>query len=276
MKSVLLVADNDINSLETWAKVLWKAGYEVRNASNPYQAHQLLENTAVDLAVLDLRLIDDEDENDISGLKIAAVKSFRYIPKVILTAFPISYENLRNILGSSVDELPSAVAFVDKTEGPETLLAVIRQTLETWPRLRVSTIKVSDQIRADHAIARRQATLNYWMTSVLSVCGFLVIMACVVLVWFNQIALGAAGLVVSLLLEALGHMFYRQLERSNRRMDMYHQELLQTYWLEYLVAAAAQLPSAEQVRCTEYALYMATNHWLGSGTTSRAVVERSR
>jgi hypothetical protein len=221
-------------------------------------------NAGVDLAVLDLRLEDDNDENDISGLKIAGMKSFRYIPKVILTAFPTSYENLRKILGPNVDELPGAVAFVDKTEGPDALLTVIRQTLEAWPRTRISTIKVADQIRADHAIARRQATLNYWMSSVLSVCGFLVIIACVILVWFGQLALGAAGTVVSILLEALGYMFYNQLKQSNVRMDTYHQELLQTYWLEYVIAAAAQLPSAERVRCTENALSIATNSWLGS------------
>jgi CheY-like chemotaxis protein len=268
MKAVLLFADNDLSSLETWAKVLWKAGYEVRNASNPHQVHQVLENSGVDLAVLDLRLIDDEDEKDLSGLKIACMKSFRYIPKVILTAFPTSYENLRTILGSSVDELPGAVAFVDKAEGPEALLAVIRQTLEAWPRIRASTIKVADQVRADHTVARRQATLNYWMSSTLSICGFLVIIACVVLVWFNQIALGAAGTLVSLLLEALSYMFYTQLERSNQRMDRYHQELLQTYWLEYVLAAATQLPSAEQLQCTEYALHTAVDNWLSARSST--------
>jgi hypothetical protein len=153
---------------------------------------------------------------------------------------------------------------------------VIRQTLESWPRIRVSTIKVADQIRADHAIARQQAALNYWMTSALSVCGFLVIMACVVLVWLNQIALGAAGIVTGLLLEAMGYMFYSQLERSNRRMDTYHQELLQTYWLEYLLAGAAQLPSEEQVRSTEYALFIATNYWLAPKPAAQAFIERIR
>jgi CheY-like chemotaxis protein len=264
MKRVVLLADNDINFLDPWVKILWKAGYDVRNASNPYQAQQLMENAGVDLAVLDLRLEDDNDENDISGLKIAGTESFRHIPKVILTAFPTSYENLRKILGPHVDELPGAVAFVSKSEEPDALLTVIRQTLQAWPHTRISIIKVADQIRADHEIARRQATLNYWMSSILSVCGFLVIVACVFLVWFDQLALGAAGAVVSILLEALGYMFYNQLKQSNERMDVYHQELLQTYWLEYVIAAAAQLPLGERIRCTEDALSMAINSWIGS------------
>jgi hypothetical protein len=88
-------------------------------------------------------------------------KAFRHIPKIVLTAFPTSYENLRKALGSALDELPPAVAFVNKAEGPQALLEVIGRALEFWPRLRMSTTKVSEQIKADHSVARQQARLNY-------------------------------------------------------------------------------------------------------------------
>lgn len=88
--------------------------------------------------------MDDEDEKDISGLEVATDEAFRHILKIVLTAFPTSYENLRKALGPTLDELPPAIAFVDKAEGPEALLEVIHHALEIGPRLRISTAKVSE------------------------------------------------------------------------------------------------------------------------------------
>lgn len=261
MRNVLLLADNDADFRETWGKVLSDAGYNVKLASSPHQAQNILREARVDLAILDLRLVDDKDDKDISGLEIATDKAFRHIPKIVLTAFSISYENLRKALGPSVDELPPAIAFVGKVEGPEALLGVIRHALETWPRLRMSTIRVSEQIRTDHGVARQQARLNYRVAFAISVLGFLVIFSGICLAWFDKLAIGIVGTASGIILEALGYLFFTRLDLANDRMDAYHRELLQTYWLELLLAASEQLPSEKQVVCTERAICAAIDAW---------------
>jgi CheY-like chemotaxis protein len=262
MRNVLLLADNEAKFCETWGKVLSDAGYDVRLASNPQETRNILRDTRVDLAILDLRLVDDKDERDISGLEVATDKTYRHIPKIVLTAFPTSYENLRKALGPAVDELPHAIAFVDKAEGPRTLLEVIRRALETWPRLRMSTTKVSEQIKADHKVARQQARLNYRLAFAISILGFLVIFAGICLAWFDKLTIGIVGTASGIILEALGYLFFTRLDLANDRMDAYHRELLQTYWLELLLAACEQLPSERQVVCAERAICAAVDSWL--------------
>ena len=262
MRNVLLLADNNAEFRETWGKVLTNAGYDVRLASNPQQAQGILRDIRVDLAILDLRLMDDRNEMDLSGFDIATDKAFRHIPKIILTAFRISYENLRKVLGPTVDELPSAVAFVHKDEGPKSLLEVIRHTLETWPQLRMSTTRVSEQIRSDHKIARQQARLNYVVAFAVSILGFLVIFAGICLAWFDKLTIGIVGTASGVILEALGYLFFTRLDLANDRMDVYHKELLQTYWLELLLAACEQLPSERQVVYAERAIGAAVDSWL--------------
>lgn len=262
MRNVLLLADNEAEFRETWGKVLADARYDISPASNPEQARNLLREAGIDLAILDLRLVDDEDENDISGLKVATDKAFLHIPKIVLTAFPTSYENLREALGSTLDELPPAIAFVDKAEGPKALLEVARHALEIWPRLRMSTAKVSEQIKADHRVARQQARLNYAVAFAVSILGFLLIFSGICLVWFDKLTTGIVGTASGIILEALGYLFFTRLDLANDRMDIYHKELLQTYWLELLLAACEQLPSKRQVVYTERAIGAAIDSWL--------------
>jgi len=276
MRNVLLLADNKGDFRETWGKILSDAGYDVKLASNPQQAWNILRDTRVDLAILDLRLVDDEDEKDISGLEVATDKAFLHIPKIVLTAFPTSYENLRKVLGPTLDELPPALAFVDKAEGPKALLEVIHHALEIWPRLRMSTAKVSEQIKADHKVARQQARLNYAVAFAVSVLGFLVIFTGICLAWFDKLTIGIVGTASGIILEVLGYLFFTRLDLANDRMDNYHRELLQTYWLELLLAACEQLPSERQVVSTERAIGAAIDSWLAPqpGAKTHPAVEQ--
>ncbi len=261
MRNIILLADNDAKARDTWYKVLVEAGYEVKVAATPYETRSILTNTGVDLAILDPRLIEDDDINDISGLEIAMDKVFRNIPKIIFTGFQASPENIRNALGLNADDLPPALAWVNKAEGPEALLKTIRTTLETWPRLRMSTIKVSEQIKADHKETRQQAKLNYWMAGVVSILGFLLILIGIYLAWFTKLSIGIVGTTSGIILEVLGYLFFKQLNLANNRMDTYHRELLQTYWLELLLAASEQLPLEKQTRSTEWVIRVAANSW---------------
>ena len=81
----------------------------------------------VDLAILDIRLENDDDEKDLSGLLL--VKEMAHsVPKIILTGFP-SYETVRDALQPSLEGLPVAVNFVAKQEGAEAMLRAVRVAL---------------------------------------------------------------------------------------------------------------------------------------------------
>jgi DNA-binding NtrC family response regulator len=212
MKQTLLLADNDDGFRETLGRVLAAAGYEVKLAANPQQARSVLREAEVDIAILDVRLENDDDLGDISGLEVATDLGFRHVPKIILTGFPTPYENLRRVIGPSVDELPSAAAFVDKAEGPKKLLDVISQTFATWPRLRMTTIKVSEQTKADYEVARQQAKLSYGVAFTVSIFGFLVIIAGIFLAWGSKLAIGIVATASGLIMEALSYLFFKRLD----------------------------------------------------------------
>jgi len=266
MKNVIPLADNQSEDRTTWQRVLTNAGYEVRLAKNPEEAREILQSARIDMAIIDLRLIDDNDENDISGLVLAKERSYRHIPKIILTAFGVGYSDLREVLGPALDELPPTVAFIKKDERPQILIDVIRKTIETWPRLRVAMAKVSDQIKNDHDETRRQARLNYRAAFGLSVLGAFVMFAGIGLAWLNQLAIGLVGTTGGILVEVLSYL-------ANDRQDAYHQELLQTYWFEFLLAACEELPFEKRAVSIERAIHTAIDSWLLPSRVERKTQE---
>jgi hypothetical protein len=84
----------------------------------------MIESEAPAVAVVDIRLVDDTDEKDVSGLTLAK-ETDPSIPKIILTGFP-TYDAVREALGPSLNGLPLAVGFVAKNEGLYKLLAAIQ------------------------------------------------------------------------------------------------------------------------------------------------------
>ena len=131
MQPIILFADNDPDFLKTRSEFLEQAGYQVIPATQPAEAKRVIEQGQVDLAVLDLRLINDDDEKDLSGLNVAK-ESQPSIPKIVLTRFPTG-KAVRKILGSTLNNLPPAVDFIAKQEGPQALLTAIRKALVPRP-----------------------------------------------------------------------------------------------------------------------------------------------
>lgn len=119
----VLLADNKTDFLETLAELLDSAGYDVFKASTLSGAQQILKERWVHLAILDLRLVNDEDDKDRSGLALAE-ETTSAIPKIILTAFP-THQDVRTALKPSIHGPPAAVDFVDKHEGIEELIAAV-------------------------------------------------------------------------------------------------------------------------------------------------------
>jgi DNA-binding NtrC family response regulator len=125
-KATILFADNDPDFLDTRKEFLEHAGYRVITASNPIEARQKLEIGGIDLAILDIRLRDDDDDRDTSGL-ILAKKIAHEIPKVILTNFP-TFDYVRDALRPQLDGSPVAIDFLSKVEGMTALLTTVEDT----------------------------------------------------------------------------------------------------------------------------------------------------
>ena len=70
-----------------------------------------------------------------------------------------------------------------------------------------------------------------------------------------------AGAAAGLILNAVGYLFFARLDLANGRMDVYHQELLQTYWLEFLLSITERLPADRENACIERAVQAALESW---------------
>ena len=93
----VLVAENVPAFLDLTKKLLEKNGFHVIAVDNPDDARRVLAQTPLAAAVLDVRLVDDNDERDLSGLDVAREASDEgAVPKIILTGFG-QYEIARGL-----------------------------------------------------------------------------------------------------------------------------------------------------------------------------------
>ena len=134
MTKTILIADNLLEFLATRREFLESAGYRVLVATSPEETIDLLRNEWVHLAILDIRLTDNDDANDESGLQIAKAPEFRHIPKIMLTSYP-SYESVREAMGQAAAGLPPAVDYLGKIEGPQAMLDAVDSALAKHLRL---------------------------------------------------------------------------------------------------------------------------------------------
>lgn len=147
MKKRVLIVDNDRDYLETWVKILERAGYQVIGAESAEQAEKILADTFVHLMMIDVRLRNDRDTRDTSGLSLAKKHAYRYLPKIILTRYP-TYDQVRKALGRAVEGLPPAVDFVDKNEGTKAILEAVAKAFENYVRVnRELEIKFDERSR---------------------------------------------------------------------------------------------------------------------------------
>jgi hypothetical protein len=130
--------------------------------------------------------------------------------------------------------------------------------------------KVSEQIKADHDTIRSQARWNFVVSVIMSIFGFIVIVASIVMAGTNKLVIGVAGSATGIMLEAVGYLFVRRSDLASRRMDAYHRELLQTYGVEFLLSVAERLPAEMENVCIERAICAVLDNWYPAGTKSDA------
>ncbi len=130
----ILLADNDPDALEIRAEYLASLGYRVFQASSYKEARQRLSDTWIHLALLDLRLTEDTDDQDQSGLLLAQDQEFSATPMIIITKWP-TWEAVRGALGPSQEGQPAAVDFIDKREGLEAMSRAVAHAFDSYVRI---------------------------------------------------------------------------------------------------------------------------------------------
>ena len=154
MKKTILFMDNDAGFLEVHSRLLRQAGYEVLKASSIAEATALLAEQFVQLAILDVRMEDDRDPQDISGLKLAEAKAHQTIPKIMLTAY-LSKEYAEKALGAILEGL-EIKGMVNKADGPDTLLQAVEKAF-------THHVFVNDQL-VIHWNERKRLSFAYFIT----------------------------------------------------------------------------------------------------------------
>jgi CheY-like chemotaxis protein len=86
MASRILVADNDLDFLNSLASLLEGEGYSVIVAGTPGEALQILQQVAVDVVITDFRLKDDSACLDTTGVGVYQAAQEQDIPAVLMSA----------------------------------------------------------------------------------------------------------------------------------------------------------------------------------------------
>jgi CheY-like chemotaxis protein len=260
-KATILFADNDSDFLKTRSEFLEQHGYHIIPAAEPIAAKRVIEQGWVDLAILDLRLINDDDNRDLSGLSVAK-ESVSSIPKIILTRFP-TVEAVREALGPALDGLPPAVEVVAKQEGPEALLTAVRKALKLESEFQERIKRLSDQIRVDYEDARQQTKVNFWASLGVSVAGIVILFVGIGLTMGGIVEVGIVSALAGLVAEGVSVLFFKRADSANTRMDRYHLELLETRYFENLLAACDELQTSDRQECSKKnVIEAATRRWL--------------
>jgi len=124
----ILVVDDLPDWRVTLKGLLSDEGYDVRVASSLPQALELLGTDHFDLAVLDMRL-DETDEDNTGGLYLAAKIRERWpgVKIVIITGYGTS-ETMRRAIRPDAQGQKLASNYIPKTE-TEDLIQIVREAL---------------------------------------------------------------------------------------------------------------------------------------------------
>lgn len=125
----ILFVENQPDKIDALLWYLRDRGYTVDVITSRDEARKALASRWWPLAVIDVRLIDDLDDQDFSGLDLVTRQSDRSICKIILTA-DSSRHAMHTALVPHPDQPPPAVDFLSKLDPGETVVQQIIDALE--------------------------------------------------------------------------------------------------------------------------------------------------
>jgi CheY-like chemotaxis protein len=283
---VILFVDNVEASHSEYRPLLEKYGYTVVSVKSIEDAKKKLGEPKFDLAIIDIRLENDEDEKDISGL-ILAREEAHFLPKIILTGHP-SQEADKLVLRVFPDGIPPAISIIRKGSKyyPE-LLEAIRSALalaKVWQGM----ASYNAALQRDYDTAQKQAQAMYTAALVLSVLGAVIIFAGIVAtIWtastgsagrdWMLAASSLLGTLAGIVTEVIGLLFFRRVDVANQRMDRYHNEHVAGLRFEVLFSASGNLLDAAQtVEIKKAIILRAAQSWLGEAQTATSPAEKDK
>ena len=275
----ILFADNTISFVKARKEFLEKEGFEVIVATNPSEARKILERERIDVAILDIRLLRDEDENDVSGLTIA-MNVARSVPKIMLTGHA-TVEAAIQALAPNLEGLPPAVKFLTKQHqkqgGPEALIAAVKEALQLGKRAFQQTAdNISRQLNEDYTDARKEARVHYWSSIVVALLGIGLIFGGIVLTLQSrdEFPVGVASSIGGIVTEVVNYLFFRRVDVAHKRVDVYHNELLQMRLFESLISVCDELQSIQdRERAKNEIIEIAAKQWLAITRSSEGDTE---
>lgn len=268
----ILAVDNNSDYLRTLVEFLRVHGFTVLSALDATTAIEIAKRERPDLAVLDIRLYDDNSDLDRSGLDLGW-RLPRELPKIFLTGFP-STEKAREALKPGFNGISLAYDFIEKKEGFDELLRAIIFILALSPTVKQSVYKAmkanhwievvekagqlgpersamqiatgavsaSKQAERDYKQAHDQAAHHHFWALAFAGATMVLVLAVVALAFVRGLE-GWTGLSTLLpgLTQSVSLLFIRREDNANKRVDKLHTELLRTKDLNELLIACDQL-----------------------------------
>ena len=274
-KLKILFADNSIDFVNARKEFLENEGYDVIVATNPSDARRILEQEKIDVAILDVRLLRDHDEKDISGL-ILAKEVAPHVPKILLTGYPTIKVAIQ-ALAPNLEGLPAAVKFLTKQQqehdGPESLIEAVREALQFAKRAFQQVVDdITRQLNEDYTDARREARVHYWVSMAVSALGIGLIFGGIILTLqrANNYPLGIASTAAGIVTEVVNYLFFRRVDIAHKRVDDYHSELLKMKLFETLLSLSDELLSPDDREKTKHEIInLAAKQWFVSSISTR-------
>lgn len=127
--NTILIVDNESHIREALKDFLVIDGFRVFSAGSAGEAYKILKQNRIFLAIIDARLGDDTDPNDMSGLDFAAQLAPE-VAKIMLTGFR-TIDLTRQAMNGYKNQIKPAYDVIAKQEGPEKLLDTVRSVFDS-------------------------------------------------------------------------------------------------------------------------------------------------
>jgi 6-phosphofructokinase 1 len=138
----ILVVENDRRVRDRLATLIELEDYVVYKAADPEEALQKLEEDLIHLAIVDIRLREEDDATDQSGLDLCAQMD-PTVARLIITAYPEEWSAIRASLSPIEGRRQLADGFLYKGELdhliPE-IKRVLKEQFEILPRRRIAVL----------------------------------------------------------------------------------------------------------------------------------------
>lgn len=154
----VLIVDDDADYADTLKLGLERYGFKVVIESNHAEASaHLTKHTQIpyDVILIDVRLIDDKDAGDISGITLAKdIKAS--IPKIILSQHD-TLEYVRQALATNPEGKSAAFTYVSKSEGHPAIVNAIRQVIKIQDLLQTKVSELDARLKSNYQDVARQS-----------------------------------------------------------------------------------------------------------------------